>query len=127
MNNILKYYKAILGGLFCVAITLLGGIQFYDRITQDFVRIGDHASAQEATGQKIQVVDKRSIENGADLLYIHKRGTRRELGQAKEELRMLEDFDDVAEERSELINEIADLETELEDFTAQINALKSPP
>lgn len=127
MDKILKYYKAILIGLFFVVSTLFGGIQFFDRITQDFVRVGDHASAQEVTNGQIQGVSKRSIENSTDLLYIHKRGTRREKKQAEDELRMLEDFDDVAEERRELIDEIADLETELEMYTEKIQALKPPP
>ena len=127
MRKIWKEFKSLIITIGVLVGSVMGVFGFFDYITADFVRIGAHASAQEATDQQIQGVSFRSIANSTDLLYIHKRGTRREKKQAENELRMLEDFDDVAEERRELIDEIADLETELEMYTEQINALKSPP
>jgi len=127
MKKIWKEFKSVIITMGILIASVMGVFGFFDRITEDFVRIGDHASAQEVTNGQIQGVSKRSIENSTDLLYIHKRGTRREKKQAEDELRMLEDFDDVAEERRELIDEIADLETELEMYTEKINALKPPP
>jgi len=99
----------------------------FGAVTADFVRVGQAANAQEDTDRRIQHVQTQSTENKADLLYIHKRGTRRELKQAEEELYILRDFDGRQLEKSKLLNEIADLETELEDYTQKIEALKSPP
>lgn len=127
MNKFFKYYKAIFIGLFFVVGSLFGGFQLFDRATADFVRISDHANAQRVQDVAIQGIQKQSIDNGTDLLYIHKRGVRGELNQAKEQLRMLEDFDDVDKERRDLLDEIADLETEMERYNDKLKALKPPP
>lgn len=122
-----KKFKTLIFSISSLLGAVLGVFLFFDYITADFVRVGQAASAQDTTDRKIQVVQSQSIENKADLLYIHKRGTRRELKQAEEELRMLEDFDDVNDEREKLTDEIADLETEMEEYDRELQALKSPP
>jgi len=126
MIETMKKFKNWILSVCFFMFSIFGAFQFYDYLMADFMRIVDHANAQQATDRAIQGIQKQSTENSTDLLYIHKRGVRGELNQAKEELRMLRDFDDVDKERQDLVDEITDLEIEMERYDKQLEALKPP-